>query len=365
MTRLERRLFKLWLAVTVLTAVRWFLGWIAVLLIFTGIGIPLASLLEVMPTVWLYATAFLLVYVPLRRTVQRPAFTPPVLAGLAAAIVVVFAFAVPLLANRLIERRAVAIMAGDMGAPPLIEPMDSVAILVDAGLGPPDGKCWDECQRLLFSGLARHVLHGSLDALGNLERSPTPLVRHSIVPFERGCDNALLYPTYASRAEWRGRPPPPLLWEKLADFAARRLCFRSDRTRDARADLYLVSTYNFDPRRQRRDYPLFDLRLAPIEPFQRREVFRRQNERLVPLMRRTQLTFSRLAAPLRLTPPFTFDTHTPGHWTYRSTEQRGLPPSYDEMMGHWLRNDVRVTGLGGSEPVVTDGRTQPARPRNR
>lgn len=348
----ERRALTFWLILSALAAIPLFFGWLLILLIFTGIGIPAAMLLNLVPTVWLYVTVILLLYLLLRLAFRRVRVSRTLLAGVSSVITVGTGIAIPLLANREVERQVAAIMARDMGSEPLVEPVESVAILVDAGLGSTDGKCWDECQRLLFSGLARNVMHGSLDALSNLEQSPTPLVRHSIVPFDHGCDNTLLYGTRASREEWDGPPPVPYLWNKLADFAARGECFRSDRTRDARADLYLVRTYNFDPERQRRGQPEFDLRLIPVERFQRREVFRREGGRLIPLMRRTQVRFSRLAVPLQITPPFTFDTHMPGHWTYAGTEERGSPPTYNGMMRHWLRNDLRISGLGADRAEV-------------
>jgi hypothetical protein len=240
----------------------------------------------------------------------------------------------------------------------MLKPVGTVAILIDAGLGSPEGKCWDECQRLLFSGFADSVLHGPLEALSSPATSPAPLVRHSIVPRERGCDNSLLMATYASDSDWKGPRPPPFLWEKLDELAAEGKCFRSDRTRDARADLYLVSDWNHDPSRGL-EKVWFDPSLLPLEPFRRREIFVRRDGRLVPLMRRTELSYSRLAVPLRLTPPFTFATYEPGHWTYSRRETVGTSPTYDGMMGHWLRNDLRIRGLGKgreSEIRVETGR---------
>ena len=354
MTRLERRLLKLWLILTVAAAIRWFAGEIAFMLIFTGIGIPIVLLLEIVPTVWLYATTGLMIYLLLRRIPHKQP-SRGISAGVAAASVMALGFAVPQLANREVERRAAAVMAGDMGTQPLVEPVGTVAILDDYDRA-RNHKCWDECQRLLFSGLSRNVLVGSIDALRSAGGRSTPLVRHSIVPFERGCDNSMLVAARATSQEWTGAPPPPLLWEKLAEFGARRHCFRSDRARDARADLYLVHTSNLSAASRGEGQGYFDLRFLPLDRLQRQEVFRRENGRLIPLMRRTELNFSRLAVPLRLTPPFTFTMFRPGHWTYESSEVLGRPPASDGMMGRWLKNDLRITGLGATPEVTVIGR---------
>jgi hypothetical protein len=345
MTNGERRLLKAWLILTILAAIPFFLGWLLILLIFTGIGIPVVFLLEAAPTIWLYATTILLVYALLRWAARGTRLSRALLAGVAVAVAVAAGVAVPTLANREIGRRVAAILEGDMGAEPLLKPVGSVAILIDAGLGPTDGKCSDECQRILFSGFAGSVFQASLDALPPPGRRKSPIMRHSIVPMELGCDNAMLIATYASEAEWNGPPPPPFLWEKLDDLAANGKCFRSDRSSDARADLYLVNDWNHDPRAGSAKV-LFKPTLLPLEPFRRREVLVRRGERLVPLMRRTQLHYARLAVPLRVSPPFEFDTYEPGHWTYQRAVEVGTWPRYDGMMGHWLRNDLRILGLG-------------------
>ena len=367
MTVAERRWLKVWLALCVLAAIPMFLGWILILLIFTGLGVPVALLLGIMPTLWLYATAASLLYVALRLALRRFDFSRKRLASLAAAMAIAVGVAIPSFANKAVDRRVSEIMADDMGREPLLAPVRSVAIFNDAGMGPPEGKCWDECQRLLFSGFADTVLHGSLGTLSSRRAAGPPLVRHRIVPVEEGCDNAMLMATFAARADWSGPPPPPYLWEKLDALARQGKCFRSDRTRDPAADLYLVSNWNFDPRRGTVRTG-FNPTLRPIEPFRRREIFVRRGGRLVPLMRRTELRFARLAVPLRVSPPFEFDAYEPGHWSYGPWEQVGTGPTYDEMMGHWLRNDLRIRGLGtkrgpdnvvkapGAKPGANNGR---------
>lgn len=153
-------------------------------------------------------------------------------------------------------------MRDDLGGEPRLAPVGSIAILVDRGLGSPRGECWDDCQRLLFSGLASAVVQGPLDALRDPERSPFPVVRHSLMPIERRCDNRLLKGMYADQSEWRGPPPPPYLWDRLDDLVVRGRCFRSNVGRDARADLYFVTDHDYDPSVTGRE--LYDFRPTAI-----------------------------------------------------------------------------------------------------
>ncbi|HEX8263526.1 MAG TPA: hypothetical protein VF547_11685, partial [Allosphingosinicella sp.] len=143
MTNAELWALKIWLVVTVLAGISLFFGLIVLLLIFGLVTIPLALLITLMPTVWIYLTPALLLYALLRLTLRRRPVRPWILAFGSAAVAAAAGFAVPTLANREIERRADRIMAADMGEEPLLAPVGTVA-LVDDGLG-RDGKCWDQC----------------------------------------------------------------------------------------------------------------------------------------------------------------------------------------------------------------------------
>jgi hypothetical protein len=357
-TRAERWTFRIWLFAVAGSLTATFLIPIVVLLMLLVVTMPVALLLMAMPTVCLYLSGALLFYVPLRLACGHTRRRRLAIAAVSVLPVSLAGIVISTLANRETQARADAIMAGDMGEEPLLPRVKSIALLVDRGLR--DEKCWDECQRLLFSGLAKTVVQGSLDALDHPSAAPVPVIRHSIVPMEEGCDNSLLYATPASETEWKGKLPAPFLWEKLGDLAQRGLCFRSDRSRDARADVYLVRNYNFTEAESRK---LYDLRLHPIEAFNRRTILLWKGQRLVPLMRRTELNFELLAVPLRIEPPFSFDTYTPGRWTRGAYEQRGTSPRYNTIMGHWIRNDVRVLGLTKSphQEFVVEGTRGPAR----
>lgn len=335
MHRAERLILKLWLAVTMVAAIAMFANGIVVLLVLLMITLPIALLILCMPTIWLYMTPAITLYAVLRLLPGAKRWPRTVSALLATLPIAAMGFAVPIHANRETDRRAAAIMAEDMGQVPQARPGGSVTYLVDRGLAA--NECWDECQRFLFTGTARSYTQGSLDAL----KSPRPLTRHGMVPIAEGCDNKLLKATYADNAEVGNRLPPPFLWDKLPEFAARGLCFRSDSIRDARADLMFAETYNFDdPERLRTG---FDWRLHAFEPFKRREIFRREGDRLVRILRRTELRYAHLSVPLAVTPPFTFDVHTRGSWKRSGTVTRGGEAPVG--MKRWVTNDLTVKGL--------------------
>jgi hypothetical protein len=245
-------------------------------------------------------------------------------------------------------------MKEDVGKEPYLDPVETVAFLQDKGFletdGKPDFKCWDYCQRLLFSGWAKRFVLGPLEAFPAGKAKGQRLVRHEMVPLSAGCDNTLLYPTYATDEDVKGPRPPPYLWDKLDDFLKQGMCFRSQSTTDNRADVYFVSNANFDP--ERTDPKVFDPRLLPIEPFSRRTIYRNRDGRLVRLMQRTRLRYSRLAVPLQITPPFNFATSRAGHWTYSDEHQLGEDPPAG-MMRQWLSNDLRIRGLAGDTITVT------------
>ncbi|HEX8262761.1 MAG TPA: hypothetical protein VF547_07800, partial [Allosphingosinicella sp.] len=199
------------------------------------------------------------------------------------------------------------------------------------------------------------VVQGSLGVLESPARTRERVIRHRIVPIAAGCDNSLLNASFADRSEWPGPPPPPYLWDMLAELAAKGRCFRSDWSHDGRADIYLVQEYGFPsaaPKPAR-----FDLRLVKFDPPQRWAVLRRQGGRLIPIVRRTRLVVRKLAVPLTFSPPEEFASFRPGGWGVGSQEIRGRE-QFQGLMRPWLRNDLRLAGLGRNRPadIVVEGR---------
>lgn len=66
-------------------------------------------------------------------------------------------------------------------------------------------------------------------------------------------------------------------------------------------------------------------------------------------MRRTRLRYRQLQIPLWIDAPSSFNTYAAGRWTASAWHERGTEPSYG-MMKRFIRNDVRVRGLGRDRP---------------
>ncbi|HEY4547798.1 MAG TPA: hypothetical protein VIG90_15445, partial [Pedomonas sp.] len=304
--------------------------------------------LTLMPGAWIYLTPTLAIYMILRRVSKglprmvtlSVAAIPPLAAG----------FGIPWWANGVTEERVEALLAQDHGAPPILPAGLSITHAVDRGLGSP-GKCWDTCQRLLFSRTAKSFIEVPLDQLSMRASLPTPARRFSLGPIGPECNNARLQRTYATREEI-GRevpPPPPLLSDKLKDFAQEGLCLHDDAVRDVRSDVLIVERWNYDPafRGFRFEGEGWRLSLHPIAPFKRREVFQRTPSGLVRLMRHTEVRYARLAEPLWLSPGLSLGTARPTHWAWRDQGVVGRPiKSFQPTQWNGrIANDLTVHGL--------------------
>lgn len=346
MHAIDRRLIQLWLAVTAGAGCAIFFAPLLVLLFLTIVGIPVALLLTYLPGVWIYLTAALPVYALLRLAWRR---TSPIPLLLVAAIPPLAAgFAIPLLANRITTARISTLMAEDHGAPPMFPRGLSITHAIDRGLGSPN-ECRDNCQRLLFSRTASSFTQVPLDALPVLRSLPAPARRFSIGPLDNTCNNTRLRASYASREEAGDTRPPPRLWDKLPELARQGLCFHDDPVRDARADALIVERWNYDTnyRGFHFDGKGWRLSLHPIEPFKRREVFRRTAKGWTRLMRRTEVRYAHLAMPLWLVPGFSFDTASPTHWAWDGYRTAGdsIKVAHPTKWNEVIANDIAVRGL--------------------
>ncbi|EKU74761.1 hypothetical protein [Sphingobium yanoikuyae] len=344
----DRRLLYIWLLMTLGAGCALFLPEIVVLLMLALIGFPLAWLMTLMPGAWIYFTPTLAIYMILRRVSDAP---PRLMMLVAAALLpVAVGFAIPWCANGITERRVQALIAQDHGAPPILPVGLSITHAIDRGLG-SSGKCWDTCQRLLFSRTAKSIAEVPLDMLPKQASLPVPARRFSLGPIGPGCNNTRLQTTYATSTE-TGRevpPPPPPLSDKLEDFAQEGLCLHDDAVRDVRSDVLIVERRNYDPAFRGFHFEGEGWRasLHPIAPFKRREVFRHAPSGLVRLMRRTEVRYALLAEPLWLSPGFRFDTASPTHWAWRDERVVGSPvDSFQPTQWNGLiANDLAVHGL--------------------
>lgn len=345
----DRRILLIWLAVTTgaALAVLWE-GVVVALLILTIVGIPLALFLNFMPGAWIYLTPTIAIYAALRKVATGTA--PAILLSIASIPPLSAGFLLARWANGVTEERVKALLAQDHGAPPTLPAGLSITYATDSGLD-PSGGCSDTCQRLLFSRTAKSIVQVPLDTVPRLALLPNPAHRYSLGPIGAGCKNSQLEAAYASTEEI-GRtvpPPPPLLWEKLNDLAQEGLCLHHNAVSDARSDVLVVERWNYDPTFSGFSFngKGWRLSLHPIEPFTRREVFRRTPSGIVREMRRTEVRYARLVVPLWITPGFTFDTSTPTHWAWRDEQVAGrqiekfAPTRWNGI----IANDLSVHGL--------------------
>lgn len=350
MNRAERWVLRLWWLVTVLAAIALFMPVLILILLFGIITVPLAMLGLAAPTIWLYLTPSLLIYALLCRTPRIREAPRWLLAPAACALPLAVGFLVPALANQRLDARLERLMARDLGSVPRIEPVGTAAYLSSrpGGWDDSDRQCFDFCQRLLFTGLARAVIVGpaAAPALVNGARPPEgapppSLTLHEIVPIASGCDNKLLAPVSADARDLPGEGPFPYLWGKLDDLAREGRCFRSRVVPSVAADVRFMDIHE-DPHWMPPSTG-YDLRLVPTGAVARREVWLRRGGRQVPVLRRTRIGYQRIAAPLRLIVWTDFETGRPGHWAYGSAAMTGVDAGYGE--ARFLANDLRVTGL--------------------
>lgn len=346
MSAFDRRCFWLWSIVTLGAATALFLTPVLILLIFSIVGIPFAVLLGIMPGAWVYLTPTFAIYALLRRYLGS--LYPALALSCAAILPLAIGFVLPTIANRETARRVDALLARDHGAPPQLPRGLSIVYAIDRGLG-ARGKCDDVCQRLLFSRTAASYAEVPLDRLPRIGDLPKAVHRFSLGPIGPACDNSRLSAAYASDEEVGAARPPPLLWDKLPQLAARGLCLHDDLVRDTRPDLLVVERWNFDPafRGFRFDGGGWRLSLHPIAPFRRREVLRRTPQGWVSLMRRTQVERALLARPLWLESGFSFDTATPTHWAWQDRRTAGSPITrhHPTRWSGMIANDLAVEGL--------------------
>lgn len=351
MRKIDRWLFHIWVAATVGAACAVLFQGIAVwLLMLSIIGIPVALLLPVMPGLWIYLTPTLAIYAALRKV--STATHPLIILGSAMVLPLIAGFLIPRWANAGTDERINALLADDHGAPPTLPVGLSITHAIDQGLG-SSGKCWELCQRILLSRTAKSVVEVPIDKLPSLASLPIPVHRYSLGPVGERCNHARLKAAYATSEETGRAAPllrPPLLWDKLYDLQDQEgLCLHDDAVQDARSDILVVERRNYDPAFRGFQFggKGWRLTLHPIEPFKRREVFRRTPTGMVRLMRRTNVRYAHLAEPLWITPAFTFDISTPTHWTWTEERVAGMPVEKYKPTG-WteiIANDLSVHGL--------------------
>jgi hypothetical protein len=338
MKNFDIRILRLWAAVTVGALITLFLPGLLWMLLISVIGIPIAFILSLMPNAWIYLTIALLFYGTFRLVWRQK--SPVTMLVVAAIPPLVAGFLVPILANDITDERVARIMADDYGSPPTL-PRGLSIVFANDWRSESQEKCWEICQRLLFSQTAKSFVQVPLDKVPVLASLTKSARRFSLGPIGPACNNSRLEASYSRDEEAGNIRPPPLLWDKLPELARQGLCVHDDAVRDTRADVLVIDQWNYDPghRGFAFDGAGWQLTLHPIVPFTRQEVLRRTPTGWKRLMRRTAIRYAHLAVPLRLVPGGSFDTTWPTHW-----EWDDFRPSGKRM---WISNSKEVVKWDG------------------
>ena len=298
LSRWERRAIWLWLMTSGAAAAAMVLGvfWWWIVLIVT---VPFVFAAYYAPTLWLYLTPALLIWLTLRRW--------PLAAVLSAsAAIATIAVGVPAILNRHLEAQARAAVASDHGKPVEVGAAGGTI----AWLGGDEEYCSDECLRFLITGRAKAVLLGP--ALQGLPDPDRDYLRIHLVPWsdDRGC-------------------PLPAGVEKIVYVQHLRLidpdqCVAFDRVPLATARL----VFNVDL------YPqgVRDDRLPSLRPqLKRVEAYQWQSLRPKLVFRRTDASAPSVGMPLSLWPYNGADTSSPAQWRSDGEIRAGRPLGVDRM----------------------------------
>lgn len=353
MTGVDRRILLAWTVLLVLSLVGFTMPIAFMLLIAMVVTIPLAFLLAVTPAIFLYFTATLLVFFPLRAILGRTGRLPLIAGGLAIASSIVLGYGGAALLNHYNDDRVRAWMADDVGMPPLLGRRQGIALL--GTLGDTDGRCWGDCQRLLFRGLTPFVLVGKPEVLAAARQGkPARVMRHSIVPASRGCGPVFLQAEPLSVQEWGRAPDAPNVWDYQDILGDRGLCLRSEWVSDPRAEAYLINTLHpprYDALQDKRRFALY-----PNLTALRHEVLIRRDRRWTRLFRQTRLYSRRIFSPLLLMPPLGLSTYTPGGFAAGEAVTLGQATGSGAPLSSFIKDDLllpelaaRIRRLDGSQ----------------
>lgn len=336
-TKLEKRLAWLWLVSAVWTTICFVAvdlsSSISFFLALTIIGIPLAFLLVLLPTALLYLTGAAPVYLLLRKRSRALG------AIVSIAIVGSAGIAIPAFANRQLASRVEAVTRHDGGGP-VEAPKGSVLAYLSAYQPDDDVKCEEFCQRLLFSGVARAVIRGNVDALSG---KPTMLQRFEFGPAKGPCRPASMTPARATEQDVGHYFPPPFLQQKTQQAYGDGLCFFQTEATLDEADLILARDDFAEQQIYGNRGQKIDLRLFRMQHQRWAATYERSGTTRRQVMRVSHAVAPRVASPLRLSAPVSFNGFTPAEWGTDGTIEKGR---WIEVGLHeFLSNDLRVQGL--------------------
>lgn len=338
MTRLEKIALRLWAATGMWTvmvlALTGLTSSIIFLLMITIIGFPLALLLLLFPSAFLYLSASLPIYLLFRKKSR------PTAAIISIATTLVVMTAIPLIVNNKLANQLSAIPKKDSGKAVNVPKDSVVAVLSNYSPYISDTECEDYCQRLLFSGVARAVIRGNVSALG--ERS-AELQRYWLGPAKGPCHPAPMTLAHASIEDIGYYVPVPLLREKAAEAYGDGKCFFAQKAKIAEADVILARDDYAFGKPGRQSHKQADLRLMRPDRSQWVGVWTHSKGKYHQAMKQSYASAYKLSVPLLFDAPFVFDVYSPAQWHTDGMIKVGRQPAYG--LAIFMTNDTRVRGF--------------------
>ncbi|MEO8722354.1 MAG: hypothetical protein ABI395_02370 [Sphingobium sp.] len=338
MNKLEKIVLGLWMGTGVWTAMALTMTGLTSLIVFvlmmTIIGLPLALLLLQFPSAFLYFSASLPVYLLLRKKSR------PVAAAISAVITLVVMTSIPMVANTKLAEEIAPIPRTDGGKPVSVSKDSVVAVLSNYAPSSLDTECEDDCQRLLFSGIASSVIRGHVSAMHN---KSAELQRYWLGPAKGPCHPAPMTMARAMPQDVGNYIPVPLLQEKARDAYGDGKCFFTQKAQLEEADVILArDDYAFGKPGQR-NLRQTDLRLMRLDRSQWIGVWTRSEDGFSQAMKQSYASSQKLAVPLLFDAPFVFDVYSPARWHTDGIIEVGHQPAYG--LAVFIMNDTRVRGF--------------------
>ena len=342
-TKGERWLLGLWIFALAWTALAFadpgLTSSVTYILILLIVTFPLGMLLLFLPTVALYLTIGAPIYIGLRRYSRRIACV------VAAVIVLIPGFMIPINANRAIADQVTTIGQPARWAPVPVLPGQNVAYLYSYG---PDSTgdygCEDHCQRLLFTGVAGRVLLGDVASL----KSGSGLKQYWLARSTRQCPTERFTDAYADERDMgRSAPfPRPLLTNYLRIQSNGDKCLYEAPAMLSEADIVLAQWFRPVGKVETIWAGRFDPRLGAVDSQSGAAIYRVRAGKLQRIRKKTYASALLLRVPLALDAPgisFVSGAKVSGRWSRSGSIERGEEPEFG--LSKFITNDLSIRGL--------------------
>lgn len=332
-----------WFILLGATIVQFVLPFLAPMLVFLVVTIPFSLLLWFAPTTLLYLTLLFVLLAAIEWANRSGRLSAWASLGIAVLLSGAIGWSAAVLLDREHDRRLKALATEDGGERPLLARRNGIALV--AGHSPEEGRCWGNCQRLLYRGVTPYVLVGDeamLDAVR--EGRKRRVMRHRLISVAAGCNRVFLGQERLPQAEWGKAADPPFIWDYREILEQRGLCLRSEWIDDPRADIYLLDHIK-SSNSGRGDEARSWFELFPRRTWWRQTFLERQGRFLRPIYQATAVESARISRPLVILPPLAFATYTPGGPVTDAAVAYGQRNHEEQPLDNLIRDDLRLPEL--------------------